>query len=429
MKIRHLLLQFLICSTAIMLACSEEVISEIEESKEAKQTNTFTNNARLAEGQVVAIESPEEGSIIPFGSSFTVKGIIDDTIEIDACRLWINGVFHSLDKEAPYEFEVADLPLGTHTLMVRAKDSDDINYDSEVITISVEEVDNVGTIEITSITNGDTFNLGSDIQIVSNAYDEDTVKNVRLWIDNEMYELSTEAPFDFTINHLEEGSHTIFLRMKDEKDYSITSETITINIVAKEIIWDDFAMHLLEYERINAYQDIIFQESKIGTTEFLILSASHGNPEPGTRLQEAEVQGGGWTKVGYGGDDDKSAEVWMRQVTSSNQNDLGQIDSNNAAAKLAILSYDGLINSGIVQELYFFKEKISIDHGGATGPFLIIAATDNGRESTNSNLNYGYKDNGNVGDDMTMIYLTHDDEFYDNSYKLKGGLVSIQLVN
>ncbi|MBD0405069.1 Ig-like domain-containing protein [Flammeovirga sp. EKP202] len=432
MNFRQLPLVLLMTSGVLFSACTEDFLPK--ESQQQEELN-HSSSARttLLEGEVVLIQTPTEGDEFILGSTFTVEGITDETVDLVACRLWIDGIFYDLDKEPPYTFDVSGLTLGEHILMMRANGADGEKYDSEEVTVNIVEYNAPGTTIITSVANGDTFAEGEDILISSTNEDEDGVKNVRLWIDGLYYDINKEAPFDFSINHLEEGTHSITLKMKDEKDQLTVSETVTIDIVkakalTKEIVWDDFNLTILPYVRMSGNQDIIFNNSTIGTTEFLILSASHGNPPAGSYEKESHVEGGSWTKVGYGGDDDKSAEVWVRQVTSDNQNNLGQIDTKNASASLSILTYDGLINTGTTQNLQFFNTKASIDHQGEMGPFLVVIATDNGKESTNSNLNYGYKDNGNLSDDMTMLYLTHEDQFYDNSFSVRGGAVSIQLI-
>lgn len=410
--------------TAHLLLFLVVIISACEETDSPEVTEEPT-------AITVTISNPADGATLEIGTSFTVEGTTETAVDITNFSLWIDGSEYKIDQEAPYTFEVSDLPLGTHTLMIKAKDNGGVNHDSKTITITIVDTDKVGSLSIASLSEGFSFNACSDILITPTASDEDGIKEIELWIDNQFYETNNIAPYEFTINHLTLGSHAISLVMKDNKDNSTSSQTVNIEIQkeSKDIVWDDFTLNLLEYERVNQYQNIQFEGSVPCTTEFLILSASHGDPEPGTRLFEAQVQGGGWTKIGYGGDDDKSAEIWFRQVTTDNQNNLGQIHSKNAAADLAILSYNGLIGAGTIQERYFFKEKLDIDHGGIAGPFLIIAATDNGRESSVSNLNYGYRPNGSASDDMTMLYLTDEDQFYDNTYKVKGGVVSIQLVN
>ena len=192
--------------------------------------------------------------------------------------------------------------------------------------------------------------------------------------------------------------------------------------------WENYTLNRLPYVRQNGYQDIQFSNSKTGTSEFLILSASHGNPPADQIKYPAVVRGGGWNKIVYAGNDDKSTEIWFRQITSANKNIPGEIDAKNAAAKLSILAYNGILTPGNVAEKnQISKAKISITNSG-TGPFLVVASSDNGGESDIANIQYGYKSDGvTPGDDMTFIYLTNNKSFTDSSVNIRGAIASIQL--
>ena len=194
--------------------------------------------------------------------------------------------------------------------------------------------------------------------------------------------------------------------------------------------WGNYTLNRLPYVRQNGYQDIQFSNSKTETSEFLILSASHGNPPADQIKYPAVVQGGGWNKITYAGNDDKSTEIWFRQITSANKNIPGRIDSKNAAAKISILVYNEKLTTGNVAEKnQISKAKISITNSG-TGPFLIVASSDNGGESDIADIQYGYKSDGfTPGDDMTFIYLRYDKSFTDSSVGIRGAIASIQLKN
>jgi hypothetical protein len=186
-------------------------------------------------------------------------------------------------------------------------------------------------------------------------------------------------------------------------------------------LWENYALNILPYERTGSPQDIIFTESIIGTSEFLILSSSHGNPGDVTE-KEARTIGGGWVQAAYGGNDDKAVEIWFRKVTVENQNDLGQIDSNNAKAYLSIVAYDGLLNVGnIVVDKFLTNHTISINNSRG-GPYLVVAVSDNGGASSMTDEFYGNSD------DKTFIYLTMDSNFEDaTADKIRGAIASIQL--
>jgi len=73
---------------------------------------------------------------------------------IGAVRLWLDGVFHSLDTDSPYEFAADDLTAGTHTLMAKARDESGNATDSETITISINDGPTTGNDYTTSYDRG-----------------------------------------------------------------------------------------------------------------------------------------------------------------------------------------------------------------------------------------------------------------------------------
>ncbi len=191
--------------------------------------------------------------------------------------------------------------------------------------------------------------------------------------------------------------------------------------------WSDFDLDVLSVSRLEKgdYQPIKISDSQVGTTELLILAASHGNPTDQTKRNlAADVRGGGWTKLIDAGNDDKSVEIWSRLVTSSNKDNPGTIDTKNAAAKLAVLTYGGQLKTGNAVGDRLFNETVAID-GKGTGPyFLVVAASDNGGSSDLANAEFASSD----GDDVTWIYLTKDRTFEDRTAgKRRGAIASIEL--
>ncbi|MDX5299302.1 MAG: Ig-like domain-containing protein, partial [Gammaproteobacteria bacterium] len=83
------------------------------------------------------ITSPANGTAFKAGETFTVRANAFDPDGVEAVRLWINGMYHSLDSSAPYEFPVSALPAGNHTLFVRSKDAKGNLLDSAPVSISI----------------------------------------------------------------------------------------------------------------------------------------------------------------------------------------------------------------------------------------------------------------------------------------------------
>ncbi|MEQ9303360.1 MAG: NBR1-Ig-like domain-containing protein, partial [Marinoscillum sp.] len=174
------------------------------------------------------------------------------------------------------------------------------------------------------------------------------------------------------------------------------------------------------------WQNISYSGSQVGTTEFLMVSFSHGNPSCSqmNHIYKHKVQGGGWIKAVTAGNDDKSMEIWIREVTGANRTNQGQIDTGGAGAVHAgITVYDGLAqvtNTADVTQCN--TTTIAINNNGS-GPFLVVAASDNGTPESNKAMFHF-----SPGDDRVFIYLTTDQNFSDNTTgSLRGAIASLSL--
>ena len=177
---------------------------------------------------------------------------------------------------------------------------------------------------------------------------------------------------------------------------------------------------------IKGWQDITYTGSRVGTTEFLIVSFSHGNPECSKMVQihKHAVQGGGWVKKVTSGNDDKSIEVWMRVVTSENIASLGQIETKGAGGiHGGITVYNGIAEvTNTADVTQCSTTTIAINNNGV-GPYLVIAGSDNGTpESDKAMFHFS------PGDDRVFVYLTTDQNFSDTTTgRLRGAIASLAL--
>ncbi len=174
------------------------------------------------------------------------------------------------------------------------------------------------------------------------------------------------------------------------------------------------------------WQNISYSGSQVGTTEFLMVSFSHGNPSCSqmNHIYKHKVQGGDWTKAVTAGNDDKSMEIWIREVTSSNRTNQGQIDTGGAGAVHAgITVYDGLAQvTNTAKVTQCNTTTIAINNNGS-GPFLVVAASDNGTSESNEAMFHF-----SPGDDRVFVYLTTDQNFSDNTTgSLRGAIASLSL--
>ena len=198
--------------------------------------------------------------------------------------------------------------------------------------------------------------------------------------------------------------------------------------------WNDYTLQVLDFydnsldPRIHR-QDLTYNfTSIVGTTEILVVSASNGNGS-GTD-KPTVVYGGGWgDRVAYGGNNDKSSEIWMRQVTASNANDPGEINAKGAYADFGVIVYPGLLSPGDEAGKILRSEKPNLTNAG-NGPWLVLATTDNGKDNPVPGSTIADERFYSKLDDRVFLYLTDDKTFNDpTSFNIRGSIASVGLVS
>ncbi|MGB0372436.1 MAG: hypothetical protein ACPGN3_13970 [Opitutales bacterium] len=182
--------------------------------------------------------------------------------------------------------------------------------------------------------------------------------------------------------------------------------------------------------KTRGWQEIVYQGSRVDTTEFLIVAFSHGNPadcDQRKYLAKHAVRGGSWSKAITAGNDDKSVEIWYRHVTHDNLDDLGEIETWGAGSvKAGMLVYDGIAgitNQAEVTICNGQTKMLEIKNKGV-GPYLVIAGSDNGTKLSGNEMS-----SFAPGDDVVILYLTNERNFSDpNAGLIRGAIASLSLI-
>lgn len=174
------------------------------------------------------IISPTNGTVVNAGDTFAVKVNAFAPDGIDAARLWINGSYYALDNTAPYEFQVSGLAEGNHSLMVRTKDLQGNLLDSEVVSVTVQNLTPYS--RISSPANGTTVTAGQTFTVTAEAFDPEGIDAARLWINGNYYALDNTAPYAFSVSGLTVGTHNLVVRTKNNNGNLLDSVPVTITI-------------------------------------------------------------------------------------------------------------------------------------------------------------------------------------------------------
>jgi hypothetical protein len=179
------------------------------------------------------ITSPSNGSVLTTTSPMMVEVDALDSDGLDVARLWVDGSVYGVDNDQPFRFDISDLSEGSHALMVRTKDRLGNSLDSDTISIVVKKERPAYT-SITSPENGMSLNSGDILTVKASIYDPDGISAARLWVDGQYHSLDGSAPFEFTVNNLAAGAHTLVVRSKDTNNNLLDSAPVTIFVTSSQ---------------------------------------------------------------------------------------------------------------------------------------------------------------------------------------------------
>lgn len=194
--------------------------------------DSSTRSITVNRAASAAITAPAANTVVELGQTLTVRAEAYDPDGIEAARLWINGVYHSLDNTDPYSFTVNALPVGTHSLLVRTKDVLGNLLDSPAVTITVRAPTQPPVAAITAPLANAQFTVGQTVAVQANASDPDGIAEATLLLNGAVHSSDTSAPYSFSVSGLAVGTHTLTLRTRDGRGNLLSSAPVPISVRA-----------------------------------------------------------------------------------------------------------------------------------------------------------------------------------------------------
>ncbi len=93
----------------------------------------------------VAITSPTDGAVFEAGASFEITAEASDDVAVQQLDLYVDGAFSQSDGSAPYGWSVEQIPAGTYTFHVVARDVSGNEAQSDPVTVEVQEAGGGGS--------------------------------------------------------------------------------------------------------------------------------------------------------------------------------------------------------------------------------------------------------------------------------------------
>ncbi len=190
----------------------------------------------------VLITTPSEGTELIEGNDLNVEVDAFDSNGIQKVDVFINGQLLQTEISKPYQFTISELPIGGHTLFARSTDNTGVTLDSAPIRISVIANEQPEAfVVITSPETGTTINASDTLIITAEAFDPDGIEALRLRINNSHHSTDKNAPYQFELSDLSEGTYSVTVRSRDLLGNPLDSAPISIT-VNPEPVEDPFVM-------------------------------------------------------------------------------------------------------------------------------------------------------------------------------------------
>ena len=176
----------------------------------------------------VSITSPLNGAIVSATVSVTANA--SDDIGVNKVEFSIDGVLKSTDTTSPYEYswDTTVYADGSHSITAKAYDTIGQTA-TDSITVTVDNVDELPTVSITSPLNGAT--VSGTVAVTANASDDNGVNKVEFSIDGVLKSTDTTSPYEYSWDATVEtdGSHSITAKAYDTIGQT-TTDSITVTV-------------------------------------------------------------------------------------------------------------------------------------------------------------------------------------------------------
>ncbi|OQX71061.1 MAG: hypothetical protein B6D62_02795 [Candidatus Cloacimonas sp. 4484_275] len=132
---------------------------------------------------------------------------------------------------APYETTLTVNRQGIHNIFVSAEDVFGYSVSSEVVDFEIKITDTENPNGFISYPADWTIVSGTFDVFVS-AVDDHQIDKVELFVDGELLDTISDAPYNFTVNslNLENGNHTIYAKIYDTAGNFVLTQLITVSV-------------------------------------------------------------------------------------------------------------------------------------------------------------------------------------------------------
>lgn len=226
-------------STSTLTAGTHTIAVKATDSNGKTATSsdiTITITAINTSVVTVNLTAPASGASFVQGNpiNMTASASTTNGATITGVEFIIDGVTSSTDNTSPYSYSVSNLSVGTHTIVVKAMDSNTKTASTTSISITITEPNNntsVVTVDLTTPTAIE-FNQGTAIDLTATASSTNsaTITKVEFYIDGSLVSTDNSSPYTYSISNLSVGQHTLSAKAYDSNNQSAITSVKTITV-------------------------------------------------------------------------------------------------------------------------------------------------------------------------------------------------------
>lgn len=204
------------------------------DNQNAQTTSAVANVTVIADNvpPTVSLTAPTNNASFTAGSNITLNATAADADGTIAKVEFFNGTTKlGEDATSPYSFVWNNVIAGNYELTAKATDNKNAASSSAKVSVSVNAVNTVPVVEITSPVSNTMFPTGTAITINVNASDANgNITKVEFFSGTTKLGEDLTSPYSFTWNDIPAGSYALTAKATDNLNANTTSEPVTITI-------------------------------------------------------------------------------------------------------------------------------------------------------------------------------------------------------
>ncbi len=188
--------------------------------------------AQTNQPPILGLTQPWEGANFNAPANVTLAAWAYDADGIQSIAFYDGATLLATDTQAPYEFQWANVPAGSHSITARATDTRGSVATSAAMSFTVNGSgpNDPPILGLTQPWEGANFNAPANVTLGAWAYDPDGIQSIAFYDGATLLTTDTQAPYEFLWTNVPAGSHSITARATDTRGSVATSAAMSFTV-------------------------------------------------------------------------------------------------------------------------------------------------------------------------------------------------------